>query len=327
MRRCLTLLLLLGSLPASAAAQTTRVAVDEENFRAAPGGLVLGVVRRGTPLGVGEARGRWREATLEGWIWSASVARSTSSGFELQVSASGGENLRSAPRGDILGRLDVGTLLESEERQGQWVRVRRTGWIWEESIEPVEPQPPEAVDPPPSADAGSDSAAGVRAPSGAVLRSAPEGDSIAVLGAPAAVEVLETDSGWARIRIEGWVPLPTLTSGEEAVLRDIAPADLAEAPASYRGRLVEWEIQVISVEQASAVRTEFAAGEYYLLARGPRGAAGFVYVAISDADLPAVRGLAPLQRVRVVGRVRFARSPLTGAPVLELVELLPAPRR
>lgn len=169
----------------------------------------------------------------------------------------------------------------------------------------------------------------MRAPAGAVLRSAPEGDSLTVLGAPARVEVLDTAGGWARVRVEGWVPVPILSrAGErEEVLRDVGPAELAQAPEGYRGRLVEWELQAISLQRADAMRTEFTEGESYLLARGPAGEAGFVYVAVPDARLAEVRTLAPLQRVRVLGRVRLARSPLTGAPVLELVQLLPAPSR
>ncbi|HUH11667.1 MAG TPA: hypothetical protein VMK65_01100, partial [Longimicrobiales bacterium] len=151
-------------------------------------------------------------------------------------------------------------------------------------------------------------------------------DSLGSLRAAAEVEVLRTEDGWARVRLEGWVPLAELEEVPGgAVLRGLTRAELAADPDRYRGRLVEWQLRFISLERAEAGRSEFGAGERYLLMRGPGAAPGFVYVAVADDALPRVRALVPLQAVRVLARVRMARSPLTGVPVLELLELEPIP--
>ncbi|MDZ7260876.1 MAG: peptidylprolyl isomerase [candidate division KSB1 bacterium] len=44
------------------------------------------------------------------------------------------ENLRLTPNGEILGQLTKGTELEVLEKQGKWVRVQLTGWMWEASL-------------------------------------------------------------------------------------------------------------------------------------------------------------------------------------------------
>jgi hypothetical protein len=47
----------------------------------------------------------------------------------------------------------------------------------------------------------------------------------------------------------------------------------------------------------------------------------FVYVAIPPEQMGAAGGLTPLERITVVGRVRTGSSTLTGAPILDLVEM------
>jgi len=88
------------------------------------------------------------------------------------------------------------------------------------------------------------------------------------------------------------------------------------------GRLVTWELQFVSLEEAEAVRTDFYEGEPFLLTR-PVGdeSTRFVYVAVPPEALVTSRGLTPLERVTVVGRIRTGASALTGAPILDLVEL------
>jgi hypothetical protein len=51
------------------------------------------------------------------------------------------------------------------------------------------------------------------------------------------------------------------------------------------------------------------------------GARIFIYVAVPPERLAQVSGLLPLEQIRVVGRVRTGASPLTGGPVLELIEI------
>ena len=47
----------------------------------------------------------------------------------------------------------------------------------------------------------------------------------------------------------------------------------------------------------------------------------FVYVAIPPEQSNVAQGLSPLERITVVGRIRTGASTLTGAPILDLVEL------
>jgi hypothetical protein len=84
---------------------------------------------QGTSLAVVGRQGDWVEVTLQGWIWSRSVAATDRNGFSLIVTATGGENLRDEPGGRISARLLQGFLLHQVESRGQWTRVRRTGWM------------------------------------------------------------------------------------------------------------------------------------------------------------------------------------------------------
>lgn len=54
-------------------------------------------------------------------------------GQEVFVQA-GTENLRDAPGGKKIGRLDKGTPMIVLQDSSNWVRVRVEGWIWKESV-------------------------------------------------------------------------------------------------------------------------------------------------------------------------------------------------
>jgi hypothetical protein len=58
----------------------------------------------------------------------------------------------------------------------------------------------------------------------ASLRRTPAGDLVAMLTSAAEVEVIEERDGWARVRVEGWIPATALAPG------DPAPAPLAPPP-------------------------------------------------------------------------------------------------
>jgi len=320
-------LLLLGTAPA-VSAQTASVRT-QENFRAEPNGTIVGQVMPGTMLGVVGRQGRWVEATLEGWVWLPSLQRRDGGAFDLSVSASGGENVRAEPQGRIVARLEQGTLLEEVERITGWIRVRRTAWIWDGSVAVQAPPPPAPVRAPAPAapEAPTPPAAAVRAfsvgPGGAPVLSAPDGDTLA-RGFPGAdLGVLGREGNWLRVRMEGWVWAPEAAGleagGEEGVVTEVTPEALVEDGERYRGRLVSLSLQFIALERAERVRTDFFEGEPYLLTRG-EGSQGFVYVAIPPERVEAVRGLTPLERIRVVGRVRTGAAVVTGRPILDLVE-------
>jgi hypothetical protein len=330
---CGGMLLVLASFPSVTGGQAGVVAVERENFRAAPAGTVVAEVLAGTELRLGDSQHRWRQATLEGWIWSASVREDRRDGHDLVVAPSDGENLRATPNGEILARLRAGMLLDRLDRDGNWVRVRRTAWIWapslriEEAAAPTaagpRPAPPETATPEAGLTAGRDGARefATAGAGGTVVLTRPAGDTLARVQRGGAMEVLAREGDWVRVRVEGWA-LTGVEAPEEDVLRAVSRAELRDDPDRFRGRLVEWSVQFIALQQAERFRTDFREGEHFILARGPGDGDGFIYLAVPDDWLDEARRLAPLQRIRVLGRIRAAMSSLTEAPVIDLLDIL-----
>jgi hypothetical protein len=316
----------MGASAASADAQVSVRTAVEENVRREPQGQILGRLAVGTPLLRVGIEGSWSEITMEGWVWTASLQATDREGFDLVVSASGGENLRSEPSGAILGRLEVGTLLEELERRPGWARVRRTGWIWSASLSApastssgASPAPGRAGAAPSSSQATSF----LRVPEGAALLSVPDGDTLATASGGGDFEVLARQGNWVRVRMEGWVwrpPTADAAADEGPTQADVTPETLAGPEgASLVGARVVWRIQFISLERAEAVRTDFYEGEPFILGRVGGGDGPFVYVAVPPERLQAVQGLAPLEMVTITGRVRRASSTLTRTPILDLL--------
>jgi hypothetical protein len=322
-RRALAVAILGGAVSASAAAQSTAIVqASGENLRAAPAGQILAVVNGATALAVAGERDRWREVVLEGWIWALSVGP-TGAG-SLQVDAADGENLRAEPNGRILARLRQGTVLEEVRREGRWVKVRRRAWMWAASLRSASGAAPRPAAPAPAPPADTVRAAPRLkvAGEGVTLRAQPDSTPLAAVAAGAEVEVLERRGGWARVRLEGWIPdAPDDPGASEAPLTGVTAMELAEHPERYQGRRLSWTVQFISLERAERIRTEFYEGEPFVLARGPGEDRPIVYLAVPPELLARVETLEPLDRLEVVGRVRTPRSPLTGAPVLDLQEI------
>ncbi|MEJ2502129.1 MAG: hypothetical protein P8177_02260, partial [Gemmatimonadota bacterium] len=282
--------LLLATLgtAAPAATQSAVVSVQEENFRAEPRGNILAELREGTPLRLGEDRGEWREATLEAWIWGPSVQDQQHPVLDLIVNA-GGENLRAEPNGELLGRALGGMRLERLETRDRWIRVRRSGWIWAASIESVGDRAPgaddapaavetpaAAADPPadrsapPARPARTDAPAYATATGGTLLLDTPAGDTLARVQPGTSVEVLDTDGDWTRVRIEGWTFTGSLVAGDSAgaeVLRDLSRDSLQAHPDRYRGRVVEWSIQFIAIQDERLALEEIGPEAFGLLDR------------------------------------------------------------
>lgn len=311
----------------------------EENFRREPQGLVLARVSAGAELQRVGVSGSWTEASLEGWVWTASLQTTDREGMDLTVSAEGGENLRTEPSGTIVARLEEGTLLEELESRPGWTRVRRRGWIWSPSV--TLSQSGQSTPDPAAGTGGTSTAASPPGPGGAdsprsflragesaPILSAPDGDTIGISTVDGDLEVLAREGSWVRVRLEGWVWSPASDAGDaeapsgESGAADLTPDDLA-APdgASHEGRRVTWTVQFISLERAEAVRTDFYEGEPFILGRagGPEGP--FVYVAVPPDRLSTAEGLTPLEMIQVTGRVRRASSALTATPILDLLAL------
>lgn len=321
--------LLASPLPAQSVARV-RMA---ENVRREPNGEVLARVEPSAVLPVVGRQDRWLQVDMEGWVWSRSLQVTDQEGFDLTVSEAQGENLREAPSGPILGRLGRGTLLREIERRPGWIKVRRRAWIWSASVveTSVSPDAPEEAGS--SSDPGPRSAPSARRPGGftaanaqvTALLSAPGGDTLARTAPGTEMEILGREGSWARVRLEGWVWVPPTEAGvqaeEDAGEGALTPADLSANPSGYRGRVVSWELQFISLERAEKVRTDFFEGEPFLLTRFGGGDGPFVYVALSPDRVQEGEGLLPLERLSVTGRVRTGASSLTGTPIIDLVAL------
>jgi len=320
----------LVTLPVGVQAQAGARVRVEENFRRAPNDVVLARLTPGTPLTIVAREGNWVQVDLEGYVWLASLQESDSE-FDLVVSASEGENLRSAPQGAVIGRLEGGALLDELDREPGWAHVRRRGWIWSASVDAST-----ASTPPPSS-AGVGAAAGQRAsPSvptatrpaayatvaGASILASPDGDTLAVAAGVTDLEVVARQGNWARVRLDGWVWMPTgAQAGADDTPAALGPEDLRREPEAHVGRVVSWDLQFISLERAEEVRTDFRRGEPFLLTRFGGGDGPYVWVAVPPERQTEAEGLMPLERITVTARVRTGAAALTGTPIVDLLSL------
>lgn len=325
----------LAACAGSAEAQPTATVRVPENFRRLPNEEVLARLEPGTPVTVLGGGGGWREVEVEGWVWTRSLQVVDGAMLDLVVAAEGGENLRAEPSGAVRGRLEEGTLLEERERRPGWIRARRRGWIWAASLtEPTEdagaasPSDEAATGPAPADDGspGPGSVELMRAgEGGAAILGSPGGDTLATAVPGGELEVTGREGSWARVRLEGWVWLPpsAASPGDPGGAAEaLTPADLRADPARYRGRVVTWSLEFISLEEAERVRTDFFEGERFLLARYGGSEGPFVYVAVPPRHLERAEGLTPLEALTVTGRIRTGASALTGTPILDLMELV-----
>jgi hypothetical protein len=318
--------------PLAAHAQAMASMRIEDNFRREPNGVILGRLAQGAPLRVVSRQGNWTQVDVEGWVWLASL-RTASGDFELVVSASGGENLRSAPSGTVVGRLAQGTLLDELGRQPGWARVSRRGWVWSASVRADEGSSASGS----ASAAGTPTTGGRGAPAprrsesfarigagGAAILASPDGDTLAHAAPERELQVLARDGNWARVRLEGWVWMPPGASdpaAAPAALVALRPEDLVREPSAHVGRVVTWDLQFISLERAEAIRTDFRQGEPFLLARYGGSDGPFVYVAVPPERLAETQGLVPLERISVTARVRTGAAMLTRTPIVDLLSL------
>jgi len=325
-------LLFLAAWPAAAplAAQQDYRVITTENLRREPSGraTLLATVNAGEEMSGDSVRGEWVAVTLEGWIWARSTAPGDSQGYDLRVAASNGENLRAAPNGRIVARLASGCLLEEVERQPGWIRVRRSAWMWGNSLERIGAEassagrpatPPPQSPPPTGRDAvGLDWAVTAAE---AELRRTPDGAPTGSLDPDASVRIIARSGEWVRVQAEGWIRESDLRPSAPGVLVGVSGAEVRSQPQEFEGRLVQWTIEFIAVQRADELRREIPEGQRYMLARGPLPEAGFVYVVLDAEQLAEVERLAPLTELVIIGRVRTARSQYVGNPVLDLVDM------
>jgi hypothetical protein len=94
---------------------------------------------------------------------------------------------------------------------------------------------------------------------------------------------------------------------------------LRASPAAYRGKIVRWEVQVISLQHADVLRKGFAPEEPYLIARGPGTEGAILYLAVPPSLVERARGFPQLSNALVTARVRDGRSEPIGVPILDLI--------
>jgi hypothetical protein len=310
---CLVELVLPLALPAQGRDSRLRVST-EAALHSAPSGTRIAEVLPGAQVAPGAERRGWHEVTVEGWISEKSVRPARGGRYALEVAGEG--VVRAAPGGAPVVNALGGMVLRELKRDGAWIQVQRTGWVPASAFAPA-PRPATAL-PGPAAPRPAGPAPAPPAPIGVVVQSGPAGDTLAVLPAGAPVEVLERNGEWSRVRMEGWTRSPVRVSSSEPGVRA-----LRESPETYRGREVRWSARFLALRRAEAIRSDFTAGEPYILARDPNGESGLVYIAVTPQQALAARRLLPLQKFAFTARVRTGQSALMGHPVLELVELRP----
>ncbi|HEX9610538.1 MAG TPA: hypothetical protein VF978_01535 [Gemmatimonadales bacterium] len=312
-----------------------RVTTDGEWFHQEANGRRLARLARGAVVGGNETQGDWIRVTMEGWIWGESVGATPRAGFDLAVTRSPEENLRSSAAGALVAKLQEGFLLTKIADAGRWVRVQRSGWVLRTGVEELAG----------SLASGSDTGTGVLPPgrrpgvsppetSAAPLDSgrakpirqtqlyrAPEGPEAGTVGPETPLRVLGRSGEWTRVQVEGWVKTAELESAPPGVLIGVSAAELRAEPARYAGKVVQWTLQYVSRQTADDLRPDIPRGMTYLLTRGPVPERGFVYVVVAEGRLSQVETLSPLTTVRVTARVRAGRSRFLGNPVVDLLTL------
>jgi hypothetical protein len=341
-----------------AAQQPVRLA-EASAFVREPGGTRLAELSAGASIRPGRTRGDWVEVRLEGWIWTASTGRTTRDGFDLVVTATGGENLRAAPDGPLIARAEQGALFDRVGTRGGWTQVRRVGWVARASL--PRPRPAAAATglgagtgggtgsraaapapAPPRATAVADSQAtrdtvprAVPAPApaaaerrewratlrtGTTLHRNPDGEGIAEIRGTADVVVGASDRDWVPVRLEGWVRSSDL-AGSPPPPPAITAAQVRDQPDRFVGDTVAWRLQFLAHQRADELRPEMPPGQHYLLTRGPLPETGFVYLMVSRAQASSFARLEPLDLLEATVVIRAGRTRYLATPVVELVRV------
>ncbi len=303
-------------------------------FRKDPGGATLATLPAGTSVSTGAVQGAWTAATLEGWVFSASLSAASRDGFDVVVSAANGENLRASPNGAIVARLENGLLLDRLSTQGGWTKVRRAGWVSTKAL--AAPRAAAggaaagrdtartAAPPPASLGPPADSTDRVQALRATPMALEPDGGTLATLQPGATGQVIGRNGEWVQVQLQGWVRATDMSEPASAALPGVTVAQVRANPARYVGQLLDWRVQFISIQTADELRPEIPKGARYLLTRGPLPESGFVYVIVTPAQLPTFQAASPLEEFALRGRLRAASTKFLPTPVLELVEVLPS---
>jgi hypothetical protein len=300
------------------------------SFRKDPAGTVLATLQAGETVKTGKTQGDWTAVTLEGWVFTKSTSATSREGFDLAITPANGENLRAAPNGKILARLEEGALLKKVGTRGGWTQVTREGWVSTKALAGASAPPqtrttatlPDSA--PASAPRGGDAADRVAALRSTPLALTPDGPTVATIDSGSSGQVIGKRGEWVQIQLQGWVRETDLSEPASAAIPGVTVAQIRANPSKYVGQLLEWRLQFISIQTADELRPEIPNGARYLLTRGPLPEPGFVYVVVTADQLPTFQAAAPLQEFTLRGRLRAAQTRYLPTPVLELVQIVDA---
>lgn len=310
-----------------------------------PGGVTLATLTAPVTLTVSGNQGRWAAVTLDGWIFGQSLKPDRRQGLDLVVAERAGENLRAEPNGTIIAHVRYGALLDRVEERGKWVHVRRQGWVPRSALDlpkvAARARPRAGAQPPaykpmeeqkPDTAAAKPAAAAAPAPVGATDRvevarasamfTSPNGSQVGTLQPGAAARVVARAGEWTRVATEAWVRDADLKAASGEALQGVSAAEVRANPERYVGQVMDWQLQLVSVQTADELRPEMPPGQTYLLTRGPLPEPGFVYVMIPHDQSQRFRSLGPLAELTLRLRIRAARSKYLATPVAELVAVV-----
>jgi hypothetical protein len=324
-------LALAGAHPA-VAQQRVRITAQTPLLKT-PEGPILGRVERGLELIQGRVDRKAVEVTVDGWIYARSLGATTREGFNAIVNDGQGQNLRGDARPDarLLGRLSGGALVQRLETKSGWAHVRRQAWVARLAVElpgatanttpPATDNaaPPSRDTTPRAASSGFGDGSRATAPRGATLTDAPGGPTVGTLTNGADVRVLTRANGWTRVRVDAWVPDSSLETADPGATVGVTAAEVRAEPARWIGQVVQWQLQVVAVQVADALRPELPEGKPYLLTRGPLPESGFVYVLVTPEQAQRYRDAPPLREITARVRIRAPASKYLPTPVVELI--------
>ncbi|MFI5231878.1 MAG: hypothetical protein ACHQSE_05130 [Gemmatimonadales bacterium] len=337
--------------PIATAQTAISTAVDG---RSAPDGVAVISLPAGTKVAVVSSKGANALVTVEGWVDASRLAGKIDT-FPASVDAKAALRIRATPSatGTILAELHSRVGVSTLGKSGMWTRVKRSAWIPAAALpKPVSapkaatapaqktvvaPPPARAAPAPKPAPTHADPAPVVPSPASAPpagaapvipgamsaaaatkLLAAPGGPAVGELAAGSIVQPLERDHGWSKVRIEGWVQDKELSPADTSQGSQLTAADLRADPDGTRGKMVQWEVQVLSLQTADPLRPELARDEPYLLAKGPGAEDALLYLAVPPSLLTQAKALPALARVLITARVRSGRSEPVGIPILDL---------
>lgn len=343
--------------PVCLAAQST--VTSQTALRTAPNASAVAQVRPGASVSTGTTEHGWSKVTLDGYV-HRSVVGGRRGTYSISVHADGGAFLRGTPSrsGRVLALVADGSGLTKVSTRGEWIRVRRTGWLIASALHASEPnvaarkrETPKkssarraaktsttvARQAPPATKASGDTTAvaeGDVTPDSATqaatalalakrttLYAAPDAGTLGTIDSSARVTAVARDRGWVRVQVEGWVRAQDLGPSDSTVLTTTSAADLRAQPDRYRGQVVRWVVQKIAVETADPLRKGMAPDEPYILARGPGQENSLLYLALPSSLVDQAKRIDPLTAITVTARVRSGRSEPSGVPLLDVLSI------